>query len=133
VLGYMTIGANDLAASTRFYQAILPPLGYEAKEGESYTRFSLIGVADKDNGPCTIYIQKPFDGEPARPGNGIMPAFGASTPSGVQAFYEAALANGGSDEGAPGTRPYYSPEFYVAYVRDPAGNKLAAFCILENK
>ena len=68
----------------------------------------------------------PFDQQPATAGNGSMVAVAAPSRRGVDEFHAAALAAGGSSEGAPGLRPHYGPNFYVAYVRDPDGNKLAA-------
>jgi catechol 2,3-dioxygenase-like lactoylglutathione lyase family enzyme len=130
MLSYLSIGANDPAASGRFYEAILLPLGYMRDESGESIRFSLPVVADRDNGPGTIWIQRPFDRMPATPGNGMMPAFRTSGPEIVQSLHAAGLAAGGSDEGGPGTRSYYSEDFYVAYLRDPAGNKLAVFCVL---
>ena len=131
MLGYLTIGANDVAQSVRFYDTILLPLGYRKQEGEGYARYALEGVADQDNGPSTIYVMKPFDGGPATPGNGMMPAFRAPDALTVQELHEAGLAAGGKDEGGPGTRSYYSPNFYVAYLRDPVGNKLSIFTVLD--
>ena len=133
MLGYLTIGANDVAQSARFYDAILLPLGYRKHVGEDYAQYAMEGVADRDNGPGTIYVMKPFDGGPAGPGNGIMPAFRVADASKVQALHKAGLAAGGTDEGAPGTRSYYSPNFYVAYLRDPVGNKLSVFTALKTK
>lgn len=131
MLGYVTIGANDVARSARFYDAILLPLGYRKQEGESYAQYSIDGVADRDNGPGTVYVMKPFDGEPATSGNGMMPAFRAPDASKVQELHKAGREAGGTDEGAPGTRSYYSPTFYVAYLRDPVGNKLSIFTVLD--
>lgn len=131
MLGYLTIGANDVARSVRFYDAMLLPLGYRKQEGEGYAQYSVEGVADQDNGPGTIYVMKPFDGGPASPGNGMMPAFRAPNAEKVNALHAAGLAAGGADEGAPGTRSYYSPTFYVAYLRDPVGNKLSVFAVLD--
>ena len=67
----------------------------------------------------------PFDGGEAGVGNGTMVGFPAASPEEVDAFHAAALANGGSDEGAPGPRPHYGPDWYAGYVRDPTGNKLS--------
>ena len=133
MLGYLTIGANDVAQSVRFYDAILPLLGYGKQAGEGYARYAIEGAADQDNGPGTIYVMKPFDGGPATPGNGMMPAFHAPDVATVQAVHAVGLAAGGSDEGAPGTRSYYSPTFYVGYLRDPVGNKLSVFTVLESQ
>ena len=133
MLGYLMIGANDIAQSVRFYDAVLLPLGYRKHEGDGYAQYSIVGVADRDNGPGTVYVIKPFDGEVATPGNGMMPAFRAPDVNAVHARYAAGLAAGGSDEGAPGTRSYYSPTFYVGYLRDPVGNKLSVFTVLESQ
>ncbi len=131
MLSYLMIGANDVAQSARFYDAILLPLRYRKHEGDRYVQYSVEGVADRDNGPGTVYIQKPFDGGEATVGNGMMPAFRAGSAEAVRALYADGLAAGGSDEGAPGTRSYYSDTFYVAYLRDPVGNKVALFCVLD--
>lgn len=131
MLSYLSMGANDPVVSARFYEAVLCPLGYERSESEGAVRFALPGVADQDNGPGTVWIQRPFDGEAATVGNGIMPAFRAASVEMVQALYAAGLAAGGTDEGGPGTRDYYAPDFYVAYLRDPVGNKVAVFHVIE--
>ncbi|MFN3970826.1 MAG: hypothetical protein ACK4L4_05550 [Gemmobacter sp.] len=73
-----------------------------------------------------LWVTRPFDGGPARAGNGAMVAFAAPGRAAVEAFHAAALAQGGADEGAPGLRPQYGAGFYAAYVRDPDGNKVAA-------
>jgi hypothetical protein len=131
MLSYLTIGANDVAVSTAFYRVILAPLGYDVAEGDGYARFSLPEAADKDNGPGTVYVMKPFDGAIATAGNGMMPAFRAGSASEVDRLHAAGLSAGGADEGAPGTRALYSDNFYVGYLRDPVGNKLAIFCVLS--
>ncbi|MGL4289265.1 MAG: VOC family protein [Phreatobacter sp.] len=74
------------------------------------------------------WIMRPFDENPARAGNGVMPGFLAPDRAAVDAFYKAALAHGGRDEGPPGLRAHYHPHYYGAYVRDPDGNKLCACC-----
>jgi predicted lactoylglutathione lyase len=71
---------------------------------------------------------QPFDKRPATVGNGTMIAFQAASRPQVDAFFAAAIANGGQSEGEPGLRPQYNADFYAAYVRDPDGNKLAAVC-----
>jgi catechol 2,3-dioxygenase-like lactoylglutathione lyase family enzyme len=133
MLGYLMIGANDVAQSVRFYDTILLPLGYRKEDGDDYARYAMDGVADRDNGPGTVYVMKPFDGAPATPGNGMMPAFRARDAAKVRELHATGLAAGGTDEGEPGTRSYYSPDFYVGYLRDPTGNKLALFTVLEEQ
>jgi len=73
-------------------------------------------------------VVRPLDGAAAGAGNGVTVAFAAPTRAAVDAFHAAALAAGASDEGAPGLRPHYHPNYYGAYVRDPDGNKLCAVC-----
>ena len=75
-----------------------------------------------------IFIGPAFDGKPATNGNGTHIAFAAKDRATVDAFYAAALAQGGRDEGPPGLRLHYHPNYYGAYVRDPDGNKLQAVC-----
>jgi catechol 2,3-dioxygenase-like lactoylglutathione lyase family enzyme len=78
-------------------------------------------------GPKT-FVGPTFDRAAARPGNGVHIAYLVADRATVDAFHSAALTNGGSDEGAPGLRPHYHPNYYGAYVRDPDGNKLQAVC-----
>jgi len=120
---YVTIGTNDFTRSARFYDAVLSALGH-AKQFEGH---GFAGYGPDPDQP-QVFLGRPFDGKPATVGNGMMVAFEAKSREAVQAFHAAALANGGSDEGAPGLREHYAPDFYAAYVRDPEGNKLAAVC-----
>ena len=122
MLLYITLGSNDLAQSQRFYDATLAPLGLTLLKSDD----SEIGYGAPGQDQVLVWINRPFDGKPATIGNGSMPAFAAQTRAAVDAFHAAALAHGGSDEGAPGLR--YAPDFYTAYVRDPDGNKLSAVC-----
>ena len=75
-----------------------------------------------------LWVCYPFDGNPATAGNGTMVGLGADSWQQVDAFHAAALAHGGTSEGAPALRLNYQPDFYAAYVRDPDGNKLAVVC-----
>lgn len=124
MLTYLTIGANDLERSGRFYEAVLRPLGYTRSDSAEGIAFA----PPRGSTAGTIYVVKPFDGRPATPANGLMPAFQSPTQALVRALHEAGRAAGGTDEGAPGFRAAYSANFYVAYLRDPVGNKLALFC-----
>ena len=121
-IGYITLGAEDHAAARTFYDAVLAPLGLKRlHEFEGWTGYGREG----DDSAQTVWVCKPFDGQPARAGNGVMVGFYAQTPEVVDAFHAAAMAHGGVDEGAPGLRPQYGEGWYAAYVRDPQGNKLA--------
>ena len=73
-------------------------------------------------------ICPPFDRQPATAGNGTMFAFRADSADLVRRFHAAGLLAGGENEGEPGTRTAYGPDFYVAYLRDPDGHKLACVC-----
>ena len=126
MLGYVTVGANDLAASERFWTAVLVPLGYGKKAGPDGIAFEL--PADRLDGLGAVYVAKPYDGREATVGNGSMGAFRAETHARVRAVHAAGIAAGGADEGAPGFRAQYSAHFYVAYLRDPVGNKIAIYC-----
>jgi len=125
MIGYLTIGAADLAQSKFFYDAVLGAIGWKrfAEQGS----FIDYGLGGRNDGQ-SIWLCTPYDGKEARAGNGIMVGFDAITPEQVHAFYDAAMTHGGSDEGAPGPRPDYGPEWYAAYLRDPTGNKLAIVC-----
>ena len=120
MLSYITVGANDVPRSARFYTAILTPLGYQKNEAANGVEFI--------NDPGAVYVKKPYDGKEATVGNGSMTAFQAETHQMVRDLHAAGLEAGGSDEGAPGFRDEYSDHFYVGYLRDPVGNKVAIFC-----
>ncbi|MCX8507440.1 MAG: VOC family protein [Rhodobacteraceae bacterium] len=117
---YLTLGTNDLDRARRFYDATLPTLGLVPRAVEA----DEVGYGPAE-GRIRLWITRPYNGKPASCGNGTMPALNAPSRAAVDAFHTAALANGGSDEGAPGLRPF-GPHFYACYVRDPDGNKLSA-------
>jgi hypothetical protein len=83
---------------------------------------------ERDGQMPIIYIYSPEDGRPATWGNGTHVAFIAATKAQVHGFHEKALQFGGTNEGDPGPRPHYGPNYYAAYIRDPDGNKLQAVC-----
>lgn len=124
MFSHIQIGARDLPAMIEFYDTVLAALG-------------LIRMpAEDDGGPAgagwqaagkpwpQFFVQLPFNGLPATWGNGTQISFAANTQQQVQAAWEAAIAMGGLDEGAPGLRPQYAADYYGAYCRDPEGNKL---------
>jgi catechol 2,3-dioxygenase-like lactoylglutathione lyase family enzyme len=133
MLSYINVGANDIPRSERFYSAVLMPLGYEKAEQKDAVAYTLPDSPDRFNGPGTIYVTKPYDGREATVGNGSMMAFRVSSHAQVRALHSAGVAAGGTDEGAPGFRAQYSKNFFVGYLRDPLGNKLALFCTATDR
>lgn len=119
-IDYIMIGSNDLARSRAFYDAVMPHIG-----GVLTHDYGDITFGYTTAGGTSIWIARPYDQQAAVPGNGSMPGFGCASHEAVAAAHAAALANGGSNEGDPGPRPIYGPDFYGAYVRDPDGNKMS--------
>ncbi|HGG05932.1 MAG TPA: VOC family protein [Aliiroseovarius sp.] len=127
MIAYVTVGADDIARAQRFYSAFLPALGYGLKIGPEGLSFTLPRQPGQSVALPDFYVKPPFDGRPASAGNGAMIAFEACCQKQVRDLHAAALAAGGSDEGSPGFRDAYGPDFYVGYLRDPQGNKIALF------
>ncbi|MCL4140140.1 UNVERIFIED_CONTAM: hypothetical protein GTU68_016298 [Idotea baltica] len=127
MIAYVTVGADDIARAKRFYSAFLPALGYELEEGPEGLSYALPVQPGQSSALPDFYVKPPFDGRPASAGNGAMTAFEARSQQQVRDLHAAALAAGGSDEGRPGFRDSYGPRFYVGYLRDPQGNKIALF------
>lgn len=122
MIGYVTLGTNDLPRAATFYDAIAKEFGVgRMMDFDTFIAWGAMG------GAPGVAATKPFDGEKATVGNGTMVALQVETPEQVQKVYDVALANGGSDEGAPGPRG--DDGFYAGYFRDPDGNKLNAFCM----
>ena len=121
MIGYVTLGTNDLDRATRFYDALLGEIG--AKRMMQTDRFVVWFVApDKP----ALGLFKPYDGNPATVGNGVMVALLVDSPARVDALYKKALELGATDEGAAGPRGI--PGFHAGYFRDPDGNKLNFYC-----
>jgi catechol 2,3-dioxygenase-like lactoylglutathione lyase family enzyme len=127
MIAYVTVGADDIAGAKRFYSALLPALGYGLKEGPEGLSYALPVEPGQSPVLPDFYVKPTFDGAPATAGNGTMIAFEARSQAQVRDLHAAALAAGGSDEGQPGFRASYGPQFYVSYLRDPQGNKIALF------
>ena len=123
MLGYVTLGTNDLEKAAVFYDAV-------AKEMGTSRMMEWPGAIawGKPGGGAGIGLTKPFDGQPATVGNGVMAALEAKDKAQVDRLHAIALANGGVCEGPPGAR---GDGFYAAYFRDPDGNKLNAFVMGE--
>ncbi len=119
MIGYVTLGTSDLERGAKFYDAIAKEMGTgRMMEFDSFIAWG------SQSGPAGVALTKPFDGNTASVGNGVMVAFQAKDKEQVQRLYDIAIANGGSDEGEPGPR---GEGFYAGYFRDPDGNKLNAF------
>lgn len=128
MIAYVTVGAGDIARAKRFYAAFLPALGYRVTEGPEGLSYALPVASGQSPILPDFYVKPPFDGRSASAGNGAMVAFEAPTHRHVRDLHAAALAAGGSNEGPPGFRASYGPQFYVGYLRDPDGNKIALIC-----
>ena len=120
MIGYVTVGTNDLGVAARFYDAIAAEMVVgRMMEFDNFIAWGTPG------GAAGIAATKPFDGNAASVGNGVMVAFEAKDQAQVDRLYAIALAHGGTDEGPPGPRG--ESGFYAGYFRDPDGNKLNAF------
>ena len=126
MIAYVTVGADDIARAKRFYSAFLPALGYDLTEGPEGLSY-VLPLGPRETALPDFYVKPTFDGRPASAGNGTMVAFDARSQKQVRDLHAAALAAGGSDEGQPGFREAYGPHFFVGYLRDPQGNKIALF------
>ncbi len=127
MIAYVTVGADDIPRAKQFYTAFLPALGYGLEEGAEGLSFALPVPPGQSPVSPDFYVKPTFDGRPASAGNGAMVAFEARNQKQVRDLHAAALDAGGSDEGQPGFRAAYSAHFYVSYLRDPQGNKIALF------
>ncbi len=119
MIGYVTLGTNDIQRAAKFYDALLAEIG----AGRFMEMDTFIAWATGPGAPA-LSVTKPFDGKPATVGNGVMVALAMSSKEQVDAFYNKAIALGATDEGKPGPR---GDNFYAGYFRDPDGNKLNAF------
>lgn len=123
MIGYVTLGTNDLPRAAVFYDAIAAEMGVgRMMDFDTFIAWGAPG------GAPGIGLTKPFDGQAATVGNGVMVALEAKDRDQVHRLHAIALANGGTDEGAPGDR---GGGFYAGYFRDPDGNKLNAFVMGE--
>jgi predicted lactoylglutathione lyase len=119
MIGYVTLGTNDLPRAAKFYDALAAEMA--TPRMMEFDSFIAWGTPD---GPAGVAVTKPFDGNEATVGNGVMVALQATDKAQVDRLHAIALANGGTCEGPPGPR---GEGFYAGYFRDPDGNKLNAF------
>ena len=121
MIGYVTLGTNDLQRAVDFYDVLLAEIGAgRFMEEETFVAWAI--APDKP----AISVCKPYDGKAATVGDGTMVALTVDSPDKVDSIYKRAMELGGTDEGPPGNR---MDGFYAAYFRDLDGNKLNAFCM----
>ena len=119
IISHISVGTNNFERAVEFYDKVLSMLGCKqimkhpgaVAYGKEYPEF---------------WVQTPYNGEPATVGNGSHIGFIATTKEAVHAFHEAALSEGGADDGPPGPRPAYGDAYYGCFVRDLDGNKIEA-------
>lgn len=126
MFSHVTVGSADLTRAVAFYDAVLPLLGLHRHEFD--LDVGLAGWAADPTRTPQFFVMRPRDGRPASVGNGVTIAFEAADRALVARFHEAALAAGAVEEGAPGLRPHYHPDYFGAYCRDLDGNKLCCVC-----
>lgn len=119
MIGYVTLGTQDLARAARFYDELLAVIG--GKRTMEFDGFIVWSTGPKAPG---LALTRPYDGKPATVGNGVMVALAAGDKDKVDALHRKAMELGAQDEGAPGPR---GDTFYAGYFRDLDGNKLNAF------
>ena len=121
MFSHVMVGSNDIERSKRFYDALFAAIG--GKEGRIDPKGRLVY---RHNG-AAFMVTKPIDGEPASHANGGTVGFSIDTPEAADSWHKAGTANGGTAiEDPPGTRDGHSGQLYLAYLRDPDGNKLCA-------
>jgi len=121
MIGYVTLGTNDIQRAAKFYDSLLALLG--AKRAMDYETFIAWGNAP---GAPMLSVIKPYDKKAATVGNGVMVALAVDSKAKVDAVYKKAIELGGKDEGPAGPR---GDNFYAGYFRDLDGNKLNVFCM----
>ncbi|HEX4302246.1 MAG TPA: VOC family protein [Rhizomicrobium sp.] len=120
MLHHVSVGVGDLARAAKFYDAVLATLGF--KRVADFSPHAIGYGTDR----AEFWIGAPHDGKPMSVGNGTHLGFVARSKAQVQKFHEVALAHGGSNNGEPGPRADYGPDYYGAFIYDLDGNKLEA-------
>jgi catechol 2,3-dioxygenase-like lactoylglutathione lyase family enzyme len=127
-IDHVSIGVSNADRAKRFYDPVLAALGmHPVMPIEVHGRLVGVGYGDNPQKP-TFWIQLPVNQQPASSGNGVHICFSARDRAAVDAFYIAAIEQGGVEDGSPGLREEYHPNYYAAFVRDPDGNKIEAAC-----
>ncbi|MBC52205.1 MAG: glyoxalase [Gammaproteobacteria bacterium] len=124
MIGYVCVGTNDMPRAAAFYDALLAELG-----GKRFMEMETFIAWGNQPGQPMMSIIKPYDGQPATVGNGVMVALAADSPETVDRVHKKALELKAQDEGAAGPRG--DDGFYAGYFRDLDGNKLTVFCLTK--
>lgn len=125
MIGYVTLGSNDVPKAAKFYDELLAVIGAgRVLEGDNFVAWGTSQTAP------ALSLITPFDGNPATVGNGTMVALAVDAPEKVHALHDKAMELGGTNEGDPGAR---QGGFYAGYFRDLDGNKLNAFCMVQEE
>jgi len=119
-LNYVMLGSNDVTRARAFYDAVLPVIG-----GKLVAEYMPHAFCYELRGGGRIWVATPYDQAEAQPGNGNMVGLSCGSRTEVERAHDTSLAVGGVNEGDPGPRPQYGPEFFGAYARDLDGNKLS--------
>jgi catechol 2,3-dioxygenase-like lactoylglutathione lyase family enzyme len=126
VIDHVSIAVRDLAAATRFYETLLAPLGMTRLE----TRPTTVGFGKSYP---EFWLNSRKDMAPPLPGNGAHVCLRARSTEIVDAFHAAALAAGGTSDGAPGLRPHHGDGYYAAFIRDADGNRIEAVTFVKER
>lgn len=126
MFSHVTLGTRDIRKAVAFYDPLLAGLGLARQESDMEKGYA--GYAAAPETTPQFWILLPLNRQAATVGNGVTVAFEAPDRASVDRFHAAGLAQGGTDEGAPGLRSHYHPDYYGAYLRDPDGNKLCCVC-----
>lgn len=124
MIDHLSIGVADVARARQFYDAVLSPLGCRCLSADA-------GSLGYGSEAVRLWILKVARPVAADPDSRLQLCFTAPTRASVDAFHAAALAHGGADNGAPGLRTDYAPDYYAAFVTDPDGYRLEAYCKLS--
>lgn len=119
-LNYVMLGSNDVSKSRGFFDAVFPAIG-----GELIAEYMPHAFCYQLRGGGRIWVSTPYDGEAAVCGNGNMVGLECTSKAEVEMAHRIGLSKGGTNEGDPGPRPQYGPDFYGAYIRDLDGNKMS--------